>query len=281
MKILENELLSKYTTVHIGGICKKMFIPETENELISLIDAGYNIYLLGGGSNLLISDRVFDYVVNLRKFDEEIMDLGDGCFKVGASVRLQKLIKTINEKEYGGIEYLYSVPGLVGGAIVMNAGGGIEQGWSISDHVVEVRALYNGKIISLTKEDCNFAHRKSIFRDNLGYLVLSATLSFDKGELSYFESKRKDRLEYCKKYQDNGKPNFGSVFYIANGCVLGFLRRTSFGSKKGCHFSGKTSNWILNEGEGTFKQTIKLIKKAEFLHKCIGKKCEPEVEIWE
>jgi UDP-N-acetylmuramate dehydrogenase len=89
-----------------------------------------------------------------------------GNITVGASVRLQKLIQFANENELGGIEYLYSVPGLVGGAVVMNAGRGRKFNQSISDYIVEVRYLENDELKSITKDQCRFEYRDSIFKNN-------------------------------------------------------------------------------------------------------------------
>ena len=117
MKIDNNADLKKLTTFKMGGTVSKLYTPETEDELINLIQDKHPQYFIGGGSNIIINTRVFDSVVNLREFSSTIEDKGNGTYIVGASVRLQKLIKTINADGYGGIEYLYSVPGLVGGAV--------------------------------------------------------------------------------------------------------------------------------------------------------------------
>ena len=152
MIILENEKLSKYTTIKIGGIAKKMYVPETEEELIEAAAKTDQRYVIGGGSNLLIAEHEFESVLNVREFDKTIEHQLEGRYYVGASVRLQKLINTINKDGYGGLEYLYSVPGLVGGAIVMNAGNGKEWNNCISDHIVRVKVLHNGKIEWIEKK---------------------------------------------------------------------------------------------------------------------------------
>ena len=280
MKILKNESLSKYTTVHIGGIAETMYVPETRDELLQIIKDVGSDYIIGGGSNLLINDRKFDHIINLREFDKKIIDDGNGEYYVGASVRLQTLIRKINKDGYGGIEYLYSVPGLLGGAVVMNAGGGIQQGWSISDHIISVTALYKGSIIELDKEKCSFSHRHSIFKESSNYIVLGAHMKFDAGSTEKYQEACKDRLQFCKEYQDNTKPNFGSVFRIFNPYIMEAIRRFSLTKGKKVHFSKKTANWIINEGNGSFLQADKLIKKVMRIHRIFRKECFPEVIIW-
>ena len=106
MQILNNEPLSKYTTVRLGGVAEKMYIPETTEELVELLRKEPIQYVIGGGSNLLIADRTFDKVLNLRKFDDTLISCGGGRYVCGASLRLRKLVSTINADGYGGIEYL-------------------------------------------------------------------------------------------------------------------------------------------------------------------------------
>ena len=280
MQVLVNEELSKYTTLKIGGIAKKMYIPENIEELCGIFGKVREKYVIGGGSNLLINQREYEEVINLRAFNKKIEKLQEGTYYVGASVRLQELIKQINSEDYGGIEYLYSVPGLVGGAIVMNAGGGKEEGWSISDHIVSVRAFYRGKIVTLSKQECCFLHRNSIFLNNTEYVILDAICKFEKGNSSYFEGKRNQRIAFCKMYQDNNKPNCGSVFKSCNYRIMAILKRIKFG-KSNIHFSEKTANWILNEGNATFKEAKGILNCVKLMHKMVRRECQLEVIIWE
>ena len=279
MKCLVNEDLSKYTTVRIGGTAKKMFVPENEDELLKVIEEENPKYFIGGGSNLLIDEDSFDTVVNLRNFNTQITELGDGLFSVGASVRLQKLITTINEKGFGGIEYLFSVPGLVGGAVVMNAGRGKKANKCISDYIVNVRVLENGKILELKKEECDFSYRNSRFK-NGNAIVLSVLFKFPSCGKDEAEKLRKERIEHCKKVQDNSAPNFGSVFSSSSMTIMKLVKKIGIRSG-GCRFSGKTVNWILNTDNGTYADASKCIRKVQRLHRLCGKKCKLEVILWE
>lgn len=219
-------------------------------------------------------------MVNLREFDKTIQKIGNGLYYIGASCRNQEVIRSINEDGYGGIEYLYSVPGLIGGAIVMNAGGSKKEGWSISDKIVSVTVLHDNKIEVFSKEDCGFAHRSSLFKNNNDYIVIGAEFLFDKGAADEFIKKREERILLCKQFQDNSKPNFGSVFCLSNARILDFVRRLGLGIGNGIHFSKKTRNWILNEGVGSFSQAVRLIKIVKVIHKLLGKNCRLEVIIW-
>ena len=264
----------------MGGLCKNLYIPSSQDELIDLVSSDDKEYLfIGGGSNLLIDDKgVFDNVVLLREFDDSIVNMGDGEFLVGASVRLQRLIREINSRGYGGIEYLFSVPALTGGAVYMNAGRGRTENKCISDYIIEVKALHNGKVVYLSKDECCFSYRHSVFKDG-GYLILSVKFKFKEGSKEQFDAAVKERLDHCKLHQDASKPNFGTVFSLADNRVMRIAAKLDQGKNKGVYFSHKTRNWLINEN-GTFKQAVSRLKLVQFLHKVLGKSCNAEVIIW-
>ncbi|WP_294398328.1 FAD-binding protein [uncultured Clostridium sp.] len=281
MIIKHNEGLAKYTTFKMGGIATNFYVPESRIELVQLLKSLNEYNIIGGGSNLLINDKaVFTNVIHLVKFDDNITSLGDGKYYVGASVRLQKLINTVNNDGFGGIEYLFSVPGLIGGAIVMNAGRGRQFNQQISDYIVSVDAIYNGEIVTLSKEECLFQYRNSIFKHS-DYLIIGVLFKFS--EMKIEESKRlkNERIKLCREKQDSSGFNFGSVFCKYNPTIMKVapLLRVEFNSN--VRFSKKTQNWICNSGKGTYKQTLKLIKLLELMHKMSLKKIEREVIVWE
>lgn len=276
MRVLSNEDLSIHTTIKIGGISKEYFIPESTEELLQIIQQKSPKYFIGGGSNLLINEREYDIVIDLGFFDNTIHMLKDGFFKVGASVRLQKLINFINENGYGGIEYLYSVPGLLGGAIVMNAGRGEQFHQTISNYIISVDVIRAGKIITLTKDQCNFSHRSSVFKGNHD-IIVSVLLKFPQIDTKEANKLKEERLKLCRENQDNSHPNFGSVFIYSNRKIMNFARKYKIGKK--VYFSPKTLNWLINEN-GSFKDAMYTIKKIEQLHKITFKKYEREVIIW-
>lgn len=284
MRILYNEHLKKYTTVKIGGTASKLYIPENEAELIHLLNSMHSqrYYIIGGGSNLLINDeKVFENVILMKEFNDFIEEKGDGTYYIGASNKLQKVINKINEDGFGGIEYLYSVPGLIGGAVAMNAGRGKPYGVSISDYIIDVTVYINGKVKTINKEQCRFDYRNSIFRENSDYIILGCTFKFERKSKEESKRLKEERIKLCKMVQDTSGYNFGSVFKVNDWKVMWFVRNISIVNKKGIHFSKKTPNWMVNKGEGTFKQAIKIIKRVEYLHRIIGKKAVPEVIIWE
>lgn len=285
MKILENESLKKHTTVKIGGIAKKIYFPENSSELIEVLNTmnDKKKYILGGGSNLLINDqKEFDDVISLKLMDSSIENLGAGNYYIGASVSLQKLIIQINNDGYGGIEYLFSVPALLGGAVAMNAGRGKMHNSSIGDYIKEVKVYdyEERKIKTIRKDECQFSYRKSIFKEK-DFIVLGAVFNFPSVDIEEARRKREDRIRYVRELQDNSGYNFGSVFREYNKYIMQVFRLLHFGYKDGMMYSKKTSNWLINRGNGSYKQAADLIEKAIRVHRFMGMKIVLEVIKWE
>ena len=285
MEVICNESLKKYTTIKIGGIAKRLYIPESTDELIELINKlnSSKLYIISGGSNLLINDeKVFEEVISLKKMDDSIKKLNNGRYYVGASVRLQKLINFINCDGYGGIEYLYSLPALVGGAIAMNAGRGRAHNLCISDYLEEIYVYDYENHVSkvMKKEECQFEYRNSIFKKNK-LIVVGAIFNFDKMNKEETKKLKEERIELVKKLQDSSGYNFGSVFRKYNKYVMQIIKMISFGNKNGVRFSKKTSNWIINNGDGSYKQVCVLIDKVIKIHRILKKDILLEVVRWD
>lgn len=284
MKILENESLKKYTTIKIGGIAEKMFFPESQEDLINIVKkTPSELYILSGGSNLLINDdKVFNTVINLKLLDNKIESLGNCKFYVGASVSLQKLILEINNEGYGGIEFLYSVPALVGGAIAMNAGRGRFQNINLGDFVIEVKVydIIEDKVKILKKDECNFGYRTSVFKERK-LIVLGAIFSFEKFDKDKLKLKREERIQLVRKKQDNSGYNFGSVFREYNKYIMHIIKFLKWGDKNGVKFSTLTANWLINNGNGTYKQAKNLIERTVKIHRLMRQNVKLEVIMWD
>lgn len=277
MEIRNNENLASHTTIKIGGKAKEYIIPESMDELINAMSKTVDIFI-GGGSNLLIAEHDYDRVVELSRFDTSIELIEEGTYRVGAATRLQSVIKRINEEKRGGIEYLISVPGLVGGAVVMNAGRGKEYDSSISDFIISVDAVVNGVVKTFTKDECGFCYRNSVFK-NSNMIVTSVVFHFPEMSLEESEKLKKERIELCRNKQDNSAPNFGSVFSECNSSIMKWVRFIGI-RKNNVLFSRKTGNWLLNKG-GNYSDAVKCINKVEALHSFFNKKCKREIIVIE
>lgn len=281
MKILHYENLAKYTTIKIGGNAKNFYIPENEKELLSLVRDLNEYKILGGGSNLLINDRItFSNVIYTKEFNKNIVIDDDGIVTVGASVKLQSLINFINNHGYGGIEYLYSVPGLIGGAIYMNAGRGKSYDKSITDYLLDIKVLHKNEIKILQAKQCEFSYRSSIFQKD-EYIILQARFKFQKKDREICKKERLERIQYSKEKQDIKYPNFGTVFSECNGKLLKLSRMTFLFNNDNVQFSDKSINWLINKGNGKYNEAIRRIMRTKLIHKIMKKPIKVEVVIWD
>ena len=279
--VLHDVSLAKYTTLKIGGIAENLYFPETVEGLREILRELPGTPILGGGSNLLINDKKeFEHVICLREFEKNIEYTDDGLTIVGGGVRLQKLITDINEHGRGGIEYLYSVPGLVGGAIYMNAGRGKSFNQQISDYLLSVDILEDGTVKTIGKEDCGFAYRHSSFHDR-NAVIVSAKFLFE--EIDPVEGKKrcKERMELVKQNQDNRFPNAGTTFCECDQKIMECIRIISGHRKSGVCFSDQKINWLQNRGNGTYEEAKKILDRVIKLHSIMGKTCRLEYLVWD
>ena len=202
--------LSEVTTYRFGGFCKNFINIESEDELSDLenIIKGKQNVILGKGSNVAFSDKEFYGNVLTPKFEE--LTLTDNFeIKVGSSVFLPKLSRFFKDNLLSNGEFLIGIPGTVGGAIKMNAGA---YGWEFSELLKDLRCfdLETFEIEILKKEELDFSYRKSKNLDNK--IILSATLTVEKGDKKIINKNLSDFNEKRKKSQPAAIYNAGSVF---------------------------------------------------------------------
>ena len=202
--------LSEVTTYRFGGFCKNFINIESEDELSDLenIIKGKQNVILGKGSNVAFSDKEFYGNVLTPKFEE--LTLTDNFeIKVGSSVFLPKLSRFFKDNLLSNGEFLIGIPGTVGGAIKMNAGA---YGWEFSELLKDLRCfdLETFQIENLKKEELDFSYRKSKNLDNK--IILSATLTVEKGDKKIINKNLSDFNEKRKKSQPAAIYNAGSVF---------------------------------------------------------------------
>ena len=202
--------LSEVTTYRFGGFCKNFINIESEDELSDLenIIKGKQNVILGKGSNVAFSDKEFYGNVLTPKF-EELTLLDNFEIKVGSSVFLPKLSRFFKDNSLSNAEFLIGIPGTVGGAIKMNAGA---YGWEFSELLKDLRCfdLETFEIEILKKEELEFSYRKSKNLDNK--IILSATLTVEKGDKKIINKNLSDFNEKRKKSQPAAIYNAGSVF---------------------------------------------------------------------
>lgn len=164
MQFQDNYLLSKITTLGIGGPTKKFVAVKTPEELLEALnyakENNLNHLIIGGGSNLLVADEGFNGFV--IKNEVTGLERNATTITVKSGALLQDLVNYVVDHGLSGLEKLAGIPGTVGGAVYGNAGA---YGQSISDHITTAAILSETKDLqTLSKNECNFNYRDSIFK---------------------------------------------------------------------------------------------------------------------
>ncbi len=279
MKIQKDFDLYPRNTMRLHSTAELIFTPENEDELDNLIRDFQNknqpFALFSAGSNIVFADRVSTPLIDMMSIDNRIVYYDNGEVYVGASVRIQALIRDLQKHQFGGIEYLFSVPSSVGGALFMNAGRGKSIGVAISDYLKKVYYydISSNKYCWYEKSAGDFSHRHSPFQD-APRIILGAVFNFKEQDAEETERLIKERMDYSKKYLSADKPSCGSVYCKGNPIVFRLL----MGRKRGgAMFSNKTPNWITNTGNATSEDILFLIRWGQKVHRLFLCRCEVEI----
>jgi len=258
MEFQKNVSLKKYTTFRVGGRAKYFFVAKTEKDLIEAIKTAKKMklpfFILGGGSNVLISDRGYKGLV--IKFGQPL------------SLYVSR-----------GLEWAAGIPGTVQGAVYGNAGA---FGKSMKDAVKEVKVFdaQTEKIKIFKNKDCQFSYKNSIFKKKNDQIILSVKIKTKKSN----SKKIKEYLKYKKETQPLNFPSAGSIFKNPAGFFTGeLIEKCGLKGKRvgNVKISEKHANFIVNLGNGKAKDVIKLIKLIKNkVKKKFGIILEEEVQIF-
>ena len=280
--------LKKSNWFNIGGKTKVYFKPNTLDDLILFLKKFGNekkIYILGAGSNTLISDNIFDgIVIKLGRNFSNISLLPNGVIVAGSACTDKKLSDFALENEIGGLEFLACIPGTIGGGLRMNAGCFDKE---FKDILISIQAIDRmGRVITIPAEKVIFKYRDNDLDENL--IFLSASF---KGKKKDKDNKKKEIID-LKRKKESSQPTkiktSGSTFKNpikeTNKKVWELIKDSvpqnlSFGDA--C-ISNKHFNFFVNKNNASFKDMIKLIKFVEkSVEKKTGIKLEKEIKILE
>jgi UDP-N-acetylmuramate dehydrogenase len=260
-KITVDEPMSRHTWMKVGGPADFYIEPADKNDLVAIIDYfyshGYSWMVIGRGSNLLVSDEgIRGAVVNIEHALSDIrMDKDLVAAEAGA--RLTKFVDFCVQNELAGVEMLAGIPGTVGGAVVMNAGA---HGGEISDHIVSVDVIRNGKMQSIQKSNGKFSYRHSGFA---GDLVLGASFRFPHGDKEELSISRRELILRRNETQPLELPNLGSMFKNPpNSFAAKLIEQAGLKGKRSgdAQISEKHANFIVNRGNAKAADVVKLIE---------------------
>ncbi len=295
LNVTQDVCLGSHTTFKIGGRARLFLTPLSTQALeksLGLLKQAETPYrILGNGSNLLITDRGVDAVINLSRMSS--VRSCNGALTVQAGMTISGLLRWCLDHGYGGLEALAGIPGSLGGAISMNAGA---CGCEIADFVEEILLTCHEGSAWFKPVDQTFSYRKSSIP--AGSMISALKIRLSKNipqgpkKQALFPRARKDSVEKIRKVmqkrlisQPLGQPSAGCVFKNPEGAYAWRLIAESGlqGFANGdAQVSRKHANFIVNRGKADFiqvKDLMAIIK--ERVYEQTGTLLKEELVIWE
>ncbi len=287
LNIQKDISLKEHTTFDIGGKARYFIKVESIEDIQEAVkfakDNNLDYFVLGGGSNVLISDDGFDGVI--IKMAIKAITLQGGEMMCGAGVELMDLLMFASENSLSGGENLTGIPGTVGGAIRGNAGA---FGTEMKDIVKEVYALDldSGETLILDNAKCEFEYRNSLFKRKPQYIIVNSVLRFNPGKIKDIELIMYNTIAKRNSKQIQGIKSAGSFFVnpvvgekiqkifeqdtgnksrnnrVPAGWILEFcnLARKRIGDIQA---GIQHANYFINMDEGTAEQAVQLATLAK------------------
>jgi len=265
-KYIYNVPMKRHTKLGVGGEAEVVFCPE---DIVDLQDflrqkpENIPLFVLGGGSNVLVRDGgILGVVVSLTssKYFRRY-DISADLLTCGAGLRNEMLAKIMCDAELGGLEFLASIPGTIGGAVRTNAGC---FGYSLSDFLQSALIVDStGEVKTVYPQDLNLGYRTSLFPDD--WIVLSLTFKLFPSSEQQIKDKVKQYQMYRLEKHPYDKRTAGSFFRNPDGLKAWELIKKSGaqGMKSGgAEVSEKHCNFIINNGNATAEDIEKLAEKV-------------------
>ena len=281
-KVLEQEPMARHTTFRIGGPADYF----VELGSIEQIRAAIQVcreenlpwFVLGRGSNLLVSDKGYRGVILSIYKDFQKTEIQGETVTVQAGVLLTTLSGKVLDASLTGLEFASGIPGTIGGAVVMNAGA---YGGEMKDIVRQVTVLdQDGEVRTLTCGEMQFGYRTSLAKKK-GYIVLGAELTLKQGEKEKIRGEMQALKAKRIEKQPLEFPSAGSTFKRPEGYFAGKLimdaglRGAAVG---GAQVSEKHCGFVVNTGNATAADVRELMRQVQGkVQEQFGVHLEPEV----
>lgn len=279
----EKESMAEHTTFKIGGPADFICEPDSVSRLKDLLSFcrknSVPYFVLGNGSNLLVSDNGIEgIVISLKRFENVTLE---NAFEIrcDAGVRLSHLCSVALQNELSGLEFAWGIPGSVGGAIYMNAGAYNSEISSVLKECTYIDE--SGNTVQADVSGLDFGYRKSIFSDS-EKVIINAVFRLTHENRDIIQSRMDDLLRRRKEKQPLEYPSAGSTFKRPTGHFAGALIEKSGlkgASVGGAEVSEKHAGFIINKGSATCRDVLSLISKVKeevFLKESVV--LEPEVK---
>lgn len=281
-QILREEPMRLHTTFRIGGPAQFFVIPRTQEEAAAAVrlcrSEGAPYYIIGNGSNLLVSDKGYRGVV-IQLFKEfSDINIEGTRIRAQAGASLAKIAAEALRAGLAGFEFAAGIPGTLGGACIMNAGA---YGGEMKDVLLAVTVLTkDGEIREIPREELDMGYRTSR-ASREGWIVLGATIELARGDEKEIRAKMEDLKQRRTDKQPLEYPSAGSTFKRPEGYFAGKLIQDA--GLKGLRVgdamvSEKHSGFVVNCGNATAADVDGLIRLVqEKVREDSGITLEPEV----
>jgi UDP-N-acetylmuramate dehydrogenase len=277
------EEMEKHTSLHIGGKADYFVTPSDIEEVKAVVglckQENMPYYIMGNGSNLLVSDYGYrGVIIQLGEYFSKAWVSEDGRITAQAGILLSRLANIAAEHSLTGFEFASGIPGTLGGAVTMNAGaydGEMKQCLSSAKVMDE-----EGNIYCLTPEALELGYRSSILQKK-NYILLEAEIRLTKGNMQQIREKMNELNALRRQKQPLEKFSAGSTFKRPQGYFAGKLiadaglRGYRVG---GAQVSEKHCGFLINLENATAQEFLKLIEDViRIVEEKFGVRLEPEV----
>lgn len=280
--VWQQEPMAAHTTFRVGGPAD-VFVTVSEEEqlrkILKYLDlTGWSYFLLGCGSNLLVSDRGYRGVVIRLDGAFGRVRVDGRRITAGSSALLSQAARAACDNSLCGLEFASGIPGSVGGGVRMNAGA---YGGEMAQVVRTVRVMYkDGSVMELDNNTMEFGYRSSVLKDR-PYVVLDVTMELEEGKKEEILERMKELAARRREKQPLEYASAGSTFKRPEGHFAGKLimdagmRGARIG---GARVSDKHCGFIINDGTATAADIAELIEEVtETVKEKFGVRLEPEV----
>ena len=281
-QVLIQEPMKNHTTFRIGGPAACFVRPQDAGQVERILhicrENEVPWFILGNGSNLLVSDRGFDVVIIQIYRNMSRIQVSGHHMTVQAGALLSAVAKQALREGLSGLEFASGIPGTVGGAVVMNAGA---YGGEMKDVVESVTVLdEEGAVRKLAREELQMGYRTSLVKKK-GYTVLEAVLKLNDGDPAAISARMEELKEQRVSKQPLEYPSAGSTFKRPEGYFAGKLIMDS-GLRGfrvgGAQISEKHCGFVINTGDATAEDVVRLIRQVQdIVYEKFHVKLEPEV----
>lgn len=283
--ILENEAMAEHCSFKIGGPVRALALPSDVSSLSKICHylkrEKLAPYILGKGTNILFPDDGLKdlFIISTERLTRTFL-LPDGAIYAEAGVSLAKLASFAQQNSLQGLEFASGIPGSVGGGLIMNAGA---YGGELKD-VVESVVLYylpEQRLYELSREQCAFGYRSSLFQRLGGCVLLSAVFRLEKGDGEAISAKMRELNQKRRDKQPLDLPSAGSAFRRPEGQFAAALidqaglKGFSIG---GAQVSEKHAGFVVNAGGASSRDVYQLMTEIrKRVYENSGVVLEPEM----